>query len=204
MFEDPTRLRRRLTLSNAVLKEATDVIIANHYLHRGRTMAQLPYWIDLDGDRIGVILFALPRLSVRYHGYHPMQLLELARLWICPEAQGERIEAADGTLHANAIAGCAVASALRRVRTDWQAKYPNLPEPLACVAWADLSRHRGTVYQATNFDMVGPAGGKSPGRWVRPVGGTHLDHADYRNPKATYLFRWRGPAEGQARGRAAS
>jgi hypothetical protein len=204
MSKDTTRLRRRVALSNAVLKEATAVIVTNHYLHRGRTMAQLAYWIDLDGDRVGVILFALPRLSVTYHGYHPMQLIELARLWISPDAQQELVEATDGTIHANAVAGCAVAAALRRVRADWNAKYPNLPKVFACVAWADLSRHRGTVYKATNFEMVGLGGGKRPGRWVRPAGGTHLDHGDYRTPKATYLYRWEHPDARHAADRAAS
>jgi hypothetical protein len=193
MSHDSPRLRGRVALRRAVLKEATEVIVANHYLHRGRTMAQLPYWIELDGHRSGVMLFALPRLSVQYHGYHPMQLLELARLWISPETQRQRVAATDGTMHANAVAGCAVGAALRQVRADWRQKYPNLPEPLACVAWADLTRHRGTVYRATNFEMVGIGGGKRPGRWFRPTGGTHLDHTDYRNPKATFLFRWESP-----------
>ncbi len=39
------KLRDRVGLRIANLKQATEVIVRNHYLHRGRTMAQLPYWI---------------------------------------------------------------------------------------------------------------------------------------------------------------
>src|SRR6185312_10091 len=77
-------LRSRVTLSIAPLKEATEVIVKNHYLHRGRTMAQIAYWIELDGDRCGVLLYSYPRMSVKFHGYGPMQLVELARMWLDP------------------------------------------------------------------------------------------------------------------------
>lgn len=194
-------LRQRIVLTKAELREATEVIVKNHYLHRGRTMAQLPYWINLDRERIGVMLFALPRLSVQYHGYHPMKLLELARLWIDPAVQGKTVVARNGSTHSSAIAGCAVASALRRIRSDWGIKYANLPKPMACVAWADLSRHRGTVYLATNFEYLGTSRGKPPGKWIRPVGGTHLDHPDYRSPKAAFLYRWHHPDREATQGR---
>ena len=44
---DPTagRLRDRVSLEVAPLKDATQVIVENHYLHRGRTMAQIAYSI---------------------------------------------------------------------------------------------------------------------------------------------------------------
>jgi hypothetical protein len=184
-----------VSLEIAVLREATDVIVRNHYLHRGRTMAQLPYWVVVDGHRAGVILFALPRLSVRLHGHHPMQLIELARLWIQPNCQGLHVRDRHGRLHTLGVASRAIGAVLRRVRADWADKYPRLPVIEACVAWADLSRHQGTIYRATNFDLVGLSGGKQPGRWSRPNGGSHLAHPDYMSRKACYLFKWsKGPA----------
>ena len=65
------KLRSRVSLEVANLKEATQVVVENHYLHRGRTMAQMPYWILLDDKRCGVLLFALPRLSVDFQGHGP-------------------------------------------------------------------------------------------------------------------------------------
>ncbi len=185
-----TKPRDRVALVPAVLREARQVIIEHHYLHRGRTMAQLAYWIEVDGTRVGVVLFALPRMSVSFHGYHPMSLIELARLWIDPSVQGTRVFDRVGHEHSFAIAGCAVALALRRIRTDWRQKYPHLPDLRACVAWADTSLHRGTVYRATNFREVGTSGGRQPGRWTRPVGGRHQQHDDYRRLKTTFLYTW--------------
>lgn len=186
-------LRQRVALSPAVLKDATSYIVENHYLHRGRRLAQVPYWVNLDGERIGVVLFALPRLSVTYRGYHPMELLELARLWIEPGAQGRTVTGSDGSTHSLGVAGCAVAHALRRIRGDWMTKYPHLPHPRACVAWADVSLHTGTIYRATNFRHVGFGGGRPPGTWRRPNGGVHLQHADYLGKKAAYLYTWDSP-----------
>jgi hypothetical protein len=183
----------KVSLQIAILREATEVIVRNHYLHRGRTMAQLAYWITVDGQRGGVMLFALPRLSVRFHGHHPMQLLELARLWIEPVFQGQSVRDRHGRPHPLSIASRAIGQALRRVRGDWAKKYPHLLAIEACVAWADLSRHRGTIYRAANFNFVGLSGGKQPGRWIRPSGGVHRQHEDYMSRKACYLFEWSKP-----------
>jgi hypothetical protein len=175
----------------APLNEATRLIVEKHYLHRGRTMAQFPYWIIVDGHERGVVLYALPRLSVEFHGYHPMKLIELARLWVDPEVQQLHVTDQNGRRHTSAVAGRAVASSLRRVRSDWELKYPHLPDLEACVAWADLQRHKGTVYRATNFEEVGISGGRLPGGWARPNGGMHRHHADYRNKKIAFIYRWR-------------
>jgi hypothetical protein len=188
MPESNKRLRQRVELEIAPLRDATRLIVDRHYLHRGRTMAQLPYWINLDGDRRGVMLFSLPRLSVPFQGYHPMTLIELARLWVDPAVQGKRVMDTNGVQHAQALAGCAVAAALRRVQMDWTEKYPNLPRLEACVAWSDNTLHRGTVYRATNFREVGRSGGKLPGRSRGRRTGSHLPHTDYTHPKTAFLF----------------
>lgn len=137
-------VRSRTAVEVANLKEATEVIVMHHYLHRGRTMAQVAYWILLDDRRVGVILFAYPRISVSFHGYHPMELLELARLWVEPRAQSALITDRRGRLHAASVATCTIGKALRRLRADWRRKYPHLPQPLAVVSWADLECHSGT------------------------------------------------------------
>ena len=184
------RLRERIDLEVANLKEATEVIVKNHYLHRGRTMGQLPYWIRFDGERRGVLLFALPRMSVTYHGYGPMNLIELARMWLDPSVQGERIVDSRGNEHTLAVATCAVGMSLRRIRQDWHGKYPHLPEILACVSWADDVHHEGTIYRAANFEEMGKSGGSLHGNARRANGGRDQLNPDYAHVKTAFLYRF--------------
>ena len=199
----PTRkLRQRVFLVIANLKEATEVIVENHYLHRGRTMAQLPYWINLDDRRIGVLLFSYPRLSVRFHGHGPMNLLELARMWVDPAVQGQTIRDHSGKEHTFAIASCAVGKALRRLREDWHAKYPHLPDVHAVVSWADMVHHEGTIYRASNFRLVGTSGGASHGAAHRPNGGHDQLNPDYLHLKQTFLYEYPRLLSDRAKARA--
>jgi hypothetical protein len=151
-------------------------------------MAQMAYWIQLEGACVGVLLYAYPRISVKFQGFAPMNLLELARLWINPDVQGATVVDSNGQLHAGAIATCAVGHSLRRIRADWQGKYPHLPKVLAVVSWADLERHEGTIYRAANFREVGTSGGRSHGGTVRINGGRYYNHMDYSHSKATFLY----------------
>ena len=181
-------LRNRTSLAVAELKEATAIIVKNHYLHRGRTMAQLAYWIMLDNVRSGVLLFSYPRMSVTFRGYKPMELLELARLWIDPSAQGVEVTDSDGRRHTLALASCAIGKALRRIRNDWTTKYPNLPRPLAVVSWSDLEHHDGTVYKAANFRATGISGGATHSAGRRRNGGRYHAHSDYANLKRAFVY----------------
>ena len=79
VVDQDNSLKNRIGLEIANLQEATKVIVENHYLHRGRTMGQIAYWVTLDGQRCGVLLLALPRLSVKFRGHGPINLVELAR-----------------------------------------------------------------------------------------------------------------------------
>ena len=183
-------LSDRVGLQIADLREATQVIVQHHYLHRGRTMAQMPYWVTLDHERVGVILYAYPRMSVNYQGYHPMELVELARMWLDPSVQGLRVVDSKGREHAFAVATCAVANSLRRIRTDWHGKYPHLPDVQAVVSWADQEHHEGTIYRASNFAAVGTSGGSLHGSRLRPNGGHDQLNADYRHLKTAFVYRF--------------
>lgn len=188
--ETPRNLSSRVDLAIADLAEATSLIVRNHYLHRGRTMAQMPYWVLLDGERVGVILYAYPRLSVKFQGFHPMELAELARMWLDPKVQGLRVVDSKGREHAFAVATCAVANSLRRIRTDWHGKYPHLPDVLAVVSWADQEHHEGTIYRASNFVEIGTSGGTLHGSRLRPNGGHDQLNPDYRHLKTSFLYRF--------------
>jgi hypothetical protein len=187
------KLRDRVHLELAPLKEATGCIVRNHYLHRGRTMAQLPYWVNLDAERVGVLLFALPRMSVTFQGHRPLSLLELARMWLDPAVQGSRVTDSRGREHSFSVATCAVGAALRRVREDWRRKYPNLPDVTAVVSWADQVHHEGTIYRAANFREVGTSGGSLHGTAHRPNGGRDQANPDYLHLKTAFLYEFRRP-----------
>lgn len=185
--------RNRISLQIANLKEATKVIVENHYLHRGRTMAQLPYWVVLDDKRVGVMLFAYPRMSAKFQGYGPMNLLELARMWIDPTVQGLTTTDRHGQEHTFSVVSCAVGKALRRVRQDWHVKYPNLPDVYAIVSWADTVHHEGTIYRAANFREVGRSGGALHGKARRPNGGRDQANPDYLHDKLAFLYEYPRP-----------
>jgi hypothetical protein len=183
-------LRNRIGLEIADLQEATKVIVENHYLHRGRTMGQIAYWVTLDGERCGVLLYALPRLSVKFRGHGPMNLIELARMWLHPRVQGHTLMDSKGVEHTFAAGTAAVGASLRRIRQDWHGKYPHLPLISACVSWADDVHHEGTIYRASNFKEVGKSGGSLHGTAKRKTGGRDQAHSDYVHPKSAFMFEY--------------
>ncbi len=184
------KLRQRVGLDIADLKEATAAIVRNHYLHRGRTMAQIPYWVLLDGERVGVLLYSYPRMSATFQGYGPMDIVELARMWLDPAVQGMRLVDSQGREHAFAVATCAVGKSLRRIRQDWHGKYPHLPGVLAVVSWADEEHHEGTIYRAANFREVGRSGGTLHGNTYRRNGGHDQLNPDYLHMKRAFIFEF--------------
>ena len=179
------KLSDRLTLEIANLKEATRIIMVYHYLHRGRTMAQLPYWVMIDKIPVGVILFAYPRLSVPLFDIPPLNILELARLWISPTVQDKKISN-DKQHHAFSVASCAIGNALKILQADWYRKYPKSQDIKAVVSWADDEHHEGTVYKATNFKAMKKSGGSLHGGRKRNNGGNDQLNADYLNVKTLW------------------
>ena len=71
-------------------------------------MGQLPYWICIDEIPVGVISYSLSRISNQVDGIEPMNLLELARLWINPSVQNLSYEDRNGKSHSLSDASCAM------------------------------------------------------------------------------------------------
>lgn len=189
---DPSKgkLSKRLTLKIADLKESNLIIIKHHYLHRSRTMGQLSYWICIDEIQVGVISYSLPRISNLVDGIEPMKLLELARLWIHPSVQNLNYEDRNGKSHSLSIASCAMGKSIKRVKTDWYMKYPNLPKIDAIISWSDDKRHKGTIYKSSNFKVTGKSGGNSHGNGKRKDSGNYLPHKDFKNVKTRFLYKF--------------
>ena len=182
------KLSTRLSLRLADLKESSLIIIHHHYLHRTRAMAQLPYWICIDGKQIGVLLFSLPRISVPVDGVEPMKLLELARIWIHPSLQNLYFEDRNGKKHSLCIVSCAVGKSLKRVKKDWYMKYPTLPEIDAIISWSDDKLHKGTIYKASNFKMTGKSGGNTHGSGKRKNSGHYILNKDFKHIKTRFMY----------------
>jgi hypothetical protein len=189
------KLSKRLTLKIADLKESNLIIIKHHYLHRSRTMSQLSYWICIDEIQVGVISYSLPRISNQVDGIEPMNLLELARLWIHPSVQNLNYEDRNGKSHSLSIASCAMGKSIKRVKTDWYMKYPNLPKIDANISWCDDKRHKGTIYKSSNFIVTGKSGGNSHGNGKRKDSGNYLPHKDFKNVKTRFLYKFDGSKE---------
>ena len=189
---DPSKgkLSKRLTLKIADLKDSNLIIIHHHYLHRSRTMGQLPYWICIDEIPVGVISYSLPRISNQVDGIEPMNLLELARLWINPSVQNLSYEDRNGKSHSLSVASCAMGKSIKRVKTDWYMKYPNLPKIDAVIFWSDDKRHKGTIYKSSNFKVSGKSGGNSHGNDKRKDSGNYIPHKDFRNIKTRFLYKF--------------
>ena len=192
---DPSKgkLSKRLTLKIADLKEYNLIIIKHHYLHRSRTISQLSYWICIDEIQVGVISYLLPRISNQVDGIEPVNLLELARLWIHPSVQNLNYEDRNGKSHSLSIASCAIGKSIKRVKTDWYMKYPNLPKIDAIISWSDDKRHKGTIYKSSNFKVTVKSGGNSHGNGKRKDSGNHLPHKDFRNVKTRFLYKFTNP-----------
>ena len=184
------KLSLRLTLEIADLKDSNLIIIHHHYLHRSRTMGQLPYWICIDKVRVGVISYSLPRVSNPVDGIEPMKLLELARLWIHPSVQNLTTEDRYGKTHSLSVASCAMEKSIKRVQKDWYMKYPNLPKIDAVISWSDDKRHKGRIYKSSNFEITGKSGGNSHGAGKRKDSGNQIHHKDYKNVKTRFLYRF--------------
>lgn len=182
------KVSERVSLRIADLKQATRIIVYYHYLHRGRTMAQLPYWVYMDTVPVGVILYSYPRLSVPLFDVQPMNTLEVARIWLSPDVQGIKVEDSEGQLYSMSVASCAVARSLRQIQRDWYQKYPHLPDVLAVVSWADDEHHEGTIYRACNFEQKGKSGGELHGNRQRPNGGRDQLNPDYEHIKTMFWY----------------
>jgi len=215
----PPKKPPTLQLVQALTADANAYVTERHYLKRGRTMAQLAYWLlwadDVDADALqdlpavraapperwtvgghpidGIVHFALPRVSHRLYGYHPMQVLELARLYLEPDVDG-----ANPTMRAGQATRRGSDQAIR----DWPDRYPQLPEPRAVVSWADATRHTGAIYRGAGFIELGLTRGTlTPSAESSEVvqtgeegaGRSTIRHADLGHAKYAFILPYKPP-----------
>ena len=145
LAQQERKLRNRLQVQ-VISNAAGNAIVKHyHYLRRIRTGGrQLTYGVMLDGELVGVIVYA----SATFHHkagltppLEPNQIIELARLWLNDKAPK----------HSES---CALGKSIKAVKLDWDKKY-NV-QPKAIISFSDLEfGYEGIIYQAANFEDWG-------------------------------------------------
>ena len=62
-----------------------------------------------------------------------------------PSVQNLNYEDRNGKSHSLSIESCAMGKSMKRVKTDWHMKYPNLAKIDAIISWSDDKRHKGKI-----------------------------------------------------------
>jgi len=143
--ETEDRLRNRISASTIGNAEANAIVLKHHYLHRKRTGGQqLSYGIFLDGEMVGVLIYASPTFHHKKGLIPPLkqgEVVELARMWLSDKAPK----------HSET---CALGKTLKQLRTDWQRKYDIILKVV--ISFSDLEfGYEGTIYKAANFVNYG-------------------------------------------------
>jgi len=185
------RLSLALT-DSAGLRWAQEQVTAHHYLHhpvdvRCRPLAYLVQW---DDQPMGCLIFGRPE-ATRVTGWYgsvedvtagrcPLtrwQVLNLARVWLHQDLQ------AGGRCHVPNAASWAIGQALRVVGFDFLIHRPVvwMEEPYEireCLSYCNANLHRGTLYRASNFQLV-RTNASGIETYVRPLRRlTHAEHAE--------------------------
>ena len=150
------------------LEWAQHTVEISHYLKKRVDVRCSPvaYTILYGDERVGCLIFGRPE-STRVNGWYgsvedvlhgkcPLtrwQILNLARVWLHPDIQH------DGCRYIENAATWVIAQALRRVVADYLLCKPPvwMQEPYEIrhiLSYCDTSIHTGTLYRASNFELV--------------------------------------------------
>ena len=133
ILASPLRFDPSLKVSEIFSKEAQDVVVKNHYLHR-KTNVSYAYGLFRDGNLMGVCTFGCPpsrHLQMGACPTDPSMVIELNRLWISDE-MGRNTES------------WFISRALKMLP-------PRIVVSYADTAWG----HIGYIYRASNFHYAG-------------------------------------------------
>lgn len=155
-------------------REACDIVIRCHYLHKPpHPMAMTEgYWITTQDDmHAGLLLFGRPQSTMAKGWYGPgtdttkWQILNLSRVWIDPDYQpgGALYESTPGYQdrhgnHRSTLASDMIKAAIARIGRDYLLARPPvfLDHPYVItwlLSYCDVRFHRGTIYEAANFEL---------------------------------------------------
>ena len=139
------KLRNQIEINVISNSDASQIMVAHHYLHRARTGGQqLSYGVFYNGECLGALVYASPTF-IKKKGLIPPfkqgEVIELARMWLA-DSMPKFSET------------CSLAKSIKQIRKDWFEKYGL--EVKAIISFADLEAdHGGTIYKAANFEDWG-------------------------------------------------
>ena len=167
------KLKNRLQLIGVTVQQSRYILENCHYLGRVRVGRQINYAVMIDGLCDGVITYAYPFTTSTISGVLPGEVVEFARLYLLSNIEHS--------------ASCAVGKSLRRIKNDWSYKYKDAKELKLVVSWSDTTRHKGTIYKASNFIYDGSKK-VNPRRHLGGVWKNRKDNSDYHNKKDRWLY----------------
>lgn len=153
------------------LNWAQKQVTVHHYLHAPVDQRCRPfaYIVDLDGDRVGCIIFGRPQSTACYQGkltygsqedvqlgrarFDRWEVLNMARVWLDPSIQK------GGDRFISRAASFAIKEALKKVGFDYLLTYPpvdcSFPYQIRCVlSYCDTRIHTGWIYMVSRFKLA--------------------------------------------------
>ena len=185
---------------NRGLAWAQQMVCQHHYLHTpvDPRCSPVAYLVLRDSERVGCLIFGRPEATRAYGWYGSVsdthrspddprycpltrwQILNLARVWLSPDIQHE------GKHYIPNAATHIIAQSLQHIVFHYLMMRPPVwcEEPYElkqCLSYCNSAIHRGTIYQAANFQLVrtNERGIQTYARNLRRL--THAEHAAIRN-----------------------
>ena len=177
--------RPGISILRADYSEINEMFLQNHYLHRKRVGVGIGYWVTLDQEVVGGVLYSdVPTPLPNY-----LDWLELSRYWLHPTVQGKTLTDSKGRTHTLPVASKSIALSLKQLRKDYHRELPHRTPLMGVISWSDDTLFTGTIYKACNFvlDEANAAGVTSGIRKgiPKPI------HDDYSNPKKRWRYTYR-------------
>ena len=109
---------------------------------------------------------------------------------LCNVPSDEMVEFARLYLHSNIphSATCAIGQSLKRIQHDWQTNFPTAKPIKLVVSWSDKTRHKGTIYKASNFEWLKTSKAAKHGSTENSKRGVRQSHDDYNHDKDCWIY----------------
>ncbi len=153
-----------------LLDQVRDRCLADHYLHSWPDPRSIPfaYYAEIDGQTraldgrlLGLIVMKKPQHHQhhRLFGYEGLptawQVLDLARVWVHPSLQFQRVNG-----QSLCIFSQMVSKVLKRIQWDWlehhPPRFPDEPYHIELIiSYCDRDHHTGKAYRASGFTQHG-------------------------------------------------
>ena len=153
-----------------------------HYIHRKRQGRSIGYWVTLDHEIVGAVLYN--DICVPYPKYR--DYMELSRYYLHPDIQGGTVTDSKGKTHTYPIASRSIGLSLKQLLIDFVRECPHRVPIYGIISWSDNTMFDGTIYKAINCVLDNPnaAGPTSRESMGKPT------HEDYHRSKTRWVYTY--------------